>query len=109
MGHDQPTRTLTFDKNVYSVTAVKQAAYRYLDRFTTDITTEADEIRCSLTFKATVTEENAQRLINEFKNEVLDQDLRERLKAETEGVRNLILAHAFSKTGLIDNESFPGH
>lgn len=109
MGHDQLTRILTFDKRVYSVNAVKQAAYRFLDGFTTDITMEAEEIRCSLTFKDSVTEEKAQRLVNEFKNEVLDQDLRERLKAETEGVRNLILAHAFSKTGLIDNESFPGH
>jgi len=34
----------------------------------------------------------------------LDQDLRETLKVETEPVRNLILAHAFSKTGIISHE-----
>jgi len=30
------------------------------------------------------------------------QELREKIKLETEDVRNLILAHAFSKTNLID-------
>ena len=44
------------------------------------------------------------KLIDDFKKEVLDQDLREKLKVETEPVRNLILAHAFSKTGIISHE-----
>jgi His-Xaa-Ser system protein HxsD len=42
--------------------------------------------------------------VESFKKEVLDQDLRLKLKAETEPIRNLILAHAFSKTGLIADE-----
>jgi His-Xaa-Ser system protein HxsD len=35
-----------------------------------------------------------------FRNEVIDQDLRRRIARETENTRNLILAMAFSKTGL---------
>jgi hypothetical protein len=33
---------------------------------------------------------------------VLDQVLRERIRGETEQIRTLILAQAFSKTGLVD-------
>ena len=35
--------------------------------------------------------------------ELNDQILREKISKETEGVRNLILAHAFSKTNFIEN------
>jgi len=39
-------------------------------------------------------------LAGEFRNETLDQDLRLKIAAETEGYRNLILSLAFSKTPL---------
>ncbi len=35
-----------------------------------------------------------------FRNEVLDQDLRRTIARETASLRNAILAHAFSKTGI---------
>jgi hypothetical protein len=38
--------------------------------------------------------------VDEFKKDVADEALRARLKTETEGVRNLILSAAFSRTGL---------
>jgi hypothetical protein len=38
--------------------------------------------------------------VEEFKKDVADESLRAKLKAETEGVRNLILSAAFSRTGL---------
>ena len=40
----------------------------------------------------------------EFQNEVLDQVLRERIRNETKEVRNLILALAFSNTGLVRDD-----
>ena len=39
--------------------------------------------------------------IGRIKNEVLDQDLRDTLFKETANIRTLILANAFSNTGLI--------
>ena len=36
-------------------------------------------------------------------NEVLDQELRIEIANKTDGVKNLILAFAFSKSGLSDN------
>jgi hypothetical protein len=37
----------------------------------------------------------------------LHQDLRSSIREETRQIRNLILSHAFSKTGLIRDESLP--
>ncbi|UVT21135.1 MAG: His-Xaa-Ser system protein HxsD [Nitrospira sp.] len=91
-----------FDLNAFSLNVVKLAAYRYLHLFTTDIMVNDQRIQCALQFASTLSQDKTQQIVNDFKKEVLDQDLRERLKAETETVRNLILAHAFSKTGLAD-------
>ena len=54
--------------------------------------------------RATVLEESAaaDEVVAEFRSEVLDQVLRERIRAETADVRNLVLALAFSKTGLTE-------
>jgi hypothetical protein len=43
-------------------------------------------------------------MAGEFCNEVLDQELREIIAEETVGIRDLLLAQAFSKTSLIDPE-----
>lgn len=96
----------TFDSKVFPMMAIKKAAYKYLQAFSADITMQGEQIHCQITFSSPVSEEEGGRLVEDFKKEVLDQDLRERLKAETEAVRNVILAHAFSKTGLIIDESF---
>jgi His-Xaa-Ser system protein HxsD len=105
------TRTvcLTFDEKVYSLNAVKKAAFQQIRYFTTDITIVDEQIQCLLVFSSPVTDEQTLRFASDFKKEVLDQDLRERLRAETEAVRNVILAHAFSKTGLVNNEPLSGN
>ena len=90
-----------FDSRVFSLDSVKKAAYRYIDKFSIDIGVYEDQIICGLSFLSKVTPEGAAHLLDEFKKEVLDQDLRKTIAAETEGVRNLILAHAFSKTSLV--------
>jgi His-Xaa-Ser system protein HxsD len=46
------------------------------------------------------TEEQFDRNIADFKRELLDQQLRKQIKEETEPARNLILAYAFSRSGL---------
>lgn len=96
--------TLIFDRGVYSVAAVKKAAYRYIDSFAVDISVSSEKVECVLHFELSADQAARESLIRDFRKEVLDQDLRERLKVETEAVRNLILAHAFSKTGLAVDE-----
>ncbi len=95
---------MQIDRNVYSLDSIKKAAYRYIDKFAIDIRQEQNFYECELSFKNSVSEEGARFYIDEFKKELLDQDLREKIKIETEPVRNLILAHAFSKTGFVSDE-----
>lgn len=95
---------IRFDAALYSADAVKRALYRFGDRFVADVKLLSGEFVCSIEFPANVSAEAIQRDTTSFKKEVLDQDLREKIRTETAAVRNLILAHAFSKTGLIADE-----
>ena len=98
---------IRFDNRVFTMPAVKKAAYKYINSFTVDINLEGNEILCALTFASPANEERASRLIEDFQKEVLDQDLREQIKAETAPIRNLIFALAFSKTGIVGDEQVP--
>lgn len=110
MSHEQnglQHMLIRFDDRVISLPAVKKAAYKYINSFAVDFSLESNEILCSLTFTAPTTEEVALKLVEDFKKEALDQDLREQIKKETEPIRNLIFALAFSKTGIVANEQVP--
>ena len=95
---------LRFDKLIYSATALKKASHRFMDRLSTSIHDEDGSYRVEVQFDKELSEESMSRMLREFEREVLDQDLREHIKKETEGYRNLILAHTFSKTSLIEDE-----
>ena len=68
---------LRFDSRVFTLAAVKKAAYKYINSFTADIKLVDDQIVCTLAFASPANEERFSKLIEEFKKEVLDQDLRE--------------------------------
>lgn len=92
---------VSFDRSGHSLDAVQRAAYRFSDRLSCDVTEGADEIEVTLHLPDD-TPADPDELVADFRNEVLDQVLRERIRAETADVRNLVLAVAFSKTGLAD-------
>jgi His-Xaa-Ser system protein HxsD len=93
-------RDLSFDLAGHTVDAVQRAAYRHSDRLSCEIAVGER----SIDVRASILDEgaDADTLVAEFRNEVLDQVLRERIRNETGDVRNLILALAFSRTGLAD-------
>lgn len=103
MGGTAPDRPasveLTFDAASHSADAIQRAAYRFSDRVSCELTSGEDEHRCVLT---AVGAPDIDALVADFRTEVLDQVLRERIRAETEPIRTMILAQAFSKTGLVD-------
>lgn len=93
---------LLIDPRVYRLSAVKKAAYRFGNRCFVSIEAGTDDgIRILLTPKNESM--RGESLEGDFRNELLDQELREAIAEETERVRNLILAHAFS--GLTIEES----
>jgi His-Xaa-Ser system protein HxsD len=100
-----PSRTLVFSSQVYSIETIKKAAYRFLDVLSIDVIPRSAEIECILHFLSDPKEEEqAERIVAGFKNEVLDQDLRSIIARETEATRNAVLAFALSKTGLQSSE-----
>ena len=87
---------ITFDVNVFSLETVKRTLYRFSDKCSFDIEMEGNHI--IVTFHSKTGDD----WVTKIKNEVLDQDLRDTLSKETANIRTLILANAFSNTGLIE-------
>ncbi len=93
--------TIIIDANLYRLPAVKKAAYRLGDRCFAQIERLSDsQIQVKLTSRSEKTPIEV--LVGDFWNELLDQDLRESIAEETERVRNLLLAQAFSGLSLTD-------
>lgn len=109
MDKDQSTQPIEYVEilslSTYSLNAVKKACYKFSSEFSVKLEKIDDEkIKVGFEFNPKADNEAPADLIRQFHNELLDQDLREIVFKETEGVRNLILAHAFSKTTLIEPE-----
>ena len=96
------TQLMTFDSTVYRLSAIKKAAYKFGGLF--HILIEQHDQVTDVRMKPKESNAPIDTLVGDFCNEVLDQDLRETVAEETVGVRNLLLAQAFSKTSLIDSE-----
>ena len=94
-------RTLTFEAALHSADAIQRAAYNLSDRLSCEIATDAGVFRCTLHLPEEAGAD-VDALVADFRNEVLDETLRERVREQTHDVRNLILALAFSETGLVD-------
>jgi len=90
---------LRLDASIYSVEAVEKAAYRFIDRFATMISHEGQNILLDLSFDSNHSS-MSEIILADFKKELLDQNLRLKIKTETEPIRNLILSYTFSKSGL---------
>lgn len=97
---DTPFKTtVSFCAQVYSLDVVKKAAYRMLGHCAVDISAEGEWIHCALLCDPS-DQENTEKLKAQLTKEVLDQDLRRIVAAETEPLRNAILGFAFSRTSL---------
>ncbi len=93
-----------FDKNIYGATSIKKASYKFIEKMAVNIKEEVEFYEVEISFTKETSLEARLHYLNEIKKEVLDQDLREKIKKETESHRNLILAHVFSRTALITDE-----
>lgn len=98
-GNGRTAVEIIFATTTTSIDAIQRAAYRFSDRFSCELIPGEQIHRCLLT---PVITDDVDMEIASFRTEVLDQTLRERIRAETEPIRTMILAHAFSKTGIVD-------
>src|SRR6185436_10509397 len=98
------TELVVFDAAVFDLDTVKRAAYRLSAQCAVDISLEESRIVCRLSFRSPASTQVVAGVIDDFKKEVLDQDLRQKIGKETAPIRNAILALAFSNPKLRDNE-----
>lgn len=91
--------TVTFEEKVFQLETIKRALYRLADSGSFDISCREGEI--SVVIHAS--HETIDDLTARIRNEVIDQDLRDTISKETSNIRTLILANAFSNTGLIES------
>lgn len=85
--------TVAFAAGLYSLEAIKRAAYALMARATISIDPSDAEVRCTI---EPASGEDVAQLVRDFQREVLDQDLRLDIEAKTEPLRNMILGLAFS-------------
>ncbi len=89
------------DLRVYRLAAVQKTAYRLARRCTAVLgELRGETLPVTLTFAADTSEPEALAATRHFFQELLDQELREKVAAETASLRPLLLALAFSRTGL---------
>ena len=95
--------TLVFDQATVDLDALQRAVYAVAGEMTVDIRVCGPDYMCTLFPRAQgVTEEE---LKHRFRAEVNDQVLRVRIAKQTEPLRNLVFALAFSQTGLAEGDA----
>jgi len=94
------TICIKVDLRLYAVEALEAAVYRFADRgfFLDDV--DWDNKCARVAVYLSMSEQPTEELQVLFRQELTDQSLRHRIRAETEAVRNLILAHAFADSAL---------
>ena len=90
------------DLRCYRLSAIQKAAYRVADRCTVIFSEVGDHhVAIRLSFRTATSEADAREGTRVFFEELLDQELREKIGEETAPLRSLLLAQAFSRTDLI--------
>ena len=96
-----------FSASVQSLGALQAASYRLIGTATCQIDQVSDRFVCRLTpvnNTAVKTSSNSEALKVHFLDLVTDENLRERIAARTEGVRNVILSLAFGSLANLEND-----
>lgn len=102
MSIDDAETQVSFDRATVDLDALQRAAYAVADTMSVDITVAGDRFMCTLYPRERGADMSA--LAHHIRAEVIDQTLRLRIGKETEPLRNLIFALAFSQTGLAEDE-----
>jgi His-Xaa-Ser system protein HxsD len=100
-----PAIVVEVDSTIYSESAVMRAAYKFSGLCHVVLSRNGqgpEQLVVSLSLKATQVPLDALTIRGDFLNELLDQQLREKLETEFGAIRELILAQAFADTNLLD-------
>jgi His-Xaa-Ser system protein HxsD len=92
---------LAFAQATVDLDALQRSAYAVAAEATVDIRVSDADYVCTLFPRRGETD--AEELRHRFRAEVNDQILRARIAKETDPLRNLVFALAFSRTGLVED------
>lgn len=96
---------LSLNTTIYSLEAIKKTAYKFADRTSIVIRPNNDAtVSVVFAFVGNHAKSDPEQVLSEFCNELLDQDLREVIKRETAPLRAVIMAHAFSRSSLAEED-----
>ena len=99
------TYSLTIDLSVYTLDAVLKTCYLFLDQcylFVEQIEEKNSQIKVYLAPLSEV--DDLKELIGEFSNRLLWQEVRQKVAAETQVVRELIVAQALTEANMLDQD-----
>jgi His-Xaa-Ser system protein HxsD len=88
---------MEFSKQVYSASALQKAAYE----LASDISVSIAETEYNFNVTVNQKKTGEATCLDVFIRLANDYSLRERLAKQTEPIRNLVMAHAYSKTSFI--------
>ena len=96
-GADQTNEgmTVTVDLTLYCRDAILNTAYLFTDRYYVDVKT-IDEKTASVRMVPKDSAVRQENILQEFMNELVDQQLRTRLRRETAEIHRMIIAEAFA-------------
>ena len=98
---DNEPLSIRLDCRVYSLETAQRAAFRCTDLASFEFAFPADNEVVVTAIVKTGVEIRPEDLLARFRNELLDQKLRQTIAEETKNERDLILAYAFSNTKLL--------
>lgn len=96
-------RLFSVDVRIYSLRAILKTAYWFTERAFLHLQFRAEHL-VEIRLRAKSATADPDEIVGDFLNDLIDQRLRELVGAETEKSRDLIIAHALSKTALIHRE-----
>lgn len=89
---------VAFPLSMYSLDALKRAAYAMMHRVSVKFDISNEQVRCTISPMSS--SDDAEILERDFLREVNDHDLRISIESQTEQTRTAILGLTFSRTGL---------
>lgn len=102
VNEDSEAIVVTFDRAVADLDSLQRSVYAMAAEATVDIRVAGAEYVCTLFPRSQAL--SSDELKHRFRAEVNDQILRARISKETEPLRNLVFALAYSRTGLVEAE-----
>lgn len=95
-----PQKTAQVDLGVYTLEAVLKSSYRFTGRGFVELKT-LNKHTVEVSIRAKSPGDDAETLMAEFLNDLIDQRLRTIVAQETATTRDRIMAHALSQTGFL--------